>query len=62
MAIFDDPPKKPAIHEIGQDLALLSQDELRRRIGLLGDEIQRLEKAAAERGATKSAAEALFRR
>lgn len=62
MAIFDDPPKKQPVHEIGQDLSLLSKDELHRRIGILGEEIQRLEKAVSERGATKSAAEALFKR
>lgn len=62
MAIFDDPPKKQPAHEIGQDLSLLSHDELQRRIGLLQEEISRLKQAMAERGATKSAAEALFKR
>ncbi|MFZ1775246.1 MAG: DUF1192 domain-containing protein [Rhizobiaceae bacterium] len=62
MAIFDDPPKKQPAHEIGQDLSLLSRDELQRRVGLLQEEIGRLEQAMTERGATKSAAEALFKR
>ena len=63
MAIFDDEPKKkPRPHEIGQDLALLSVDELAERIALLRDEIARLEAERAAKGATKSAAEALFRR
>ena len=35
----DDRPKKRLVHEIGQDLALLSVEELRERITLLRDEI-----------------------
>ncbi|RTL92457.1 MAG: DUF1192 domain-containing protein [Hyphomicrobiales bacterium] len=63
MAIFDDEPrKKPRPHEIGQDLSLLSVDELSQRIAMLRDEIARLEEERAAKGATKSAAEALFRR
>ncbi|SFO49171.1 Uncharacterized small protein, DUF1192 family [Mesorhizobium sp. NFR06] len=63
MAIFDDEPeKKRRPHEIGQDLSLLSVDELAERIALLRDEIARLEAERAAKGATKSAAEALFRR
>lgn len=63
MAIFDDEPaKKVRAHEIGQDLALLSVGELTERIDLLRSEIARLEAELAQKGATKSAAEALFRR
>ncbi|TPK90322.1 MULTISPECIES: DUF1192 domain-containing protein [unclassified Mesorhizobium] len=63
MAIFDDEPrKKPRPHEIGQDLSLLSVDELSERIGMLRDEIARLETERTAKGATKSAAESLFRR
>ena len=63
MAIFDDEPsKKRRPHEIGQDLSLLSVDELSERIAMLRDEITRLEEERAAKGATKSAAEALFRR
>ena len=63
MAIFDDEPKKKARpHEIGQDLSLLSVDELSERIALLRDEIARLEAERTAKGATKSAAESLFRR
>ena len=39
----DDRPKKKIVHEVGQDLALLSVNELRDRIALLKDEIARLE-------------------
>jgi uncharacterized small protein (DUF1192 family) len=63
MAIFDEEPKKPASrHEIGQDLSLLSVSELSERIGVLREEIVRLEAEMKTKGATKSAAEALFRR
>jgi uncharacterized small protein (DUF1192 family) len=63
MAIFDEEPKKPAgRHEIGQDLSLLSASELSERIALLRDEIVRLEAELKAKGATKSAAEALFSR
>ena len=63
MALFDDEPlKKPKIHEIGQDLSLLSVAELNDRIAVLRAEIERLESELQAKGATKSAAEALFRR
>jgi uncharacterized small protein (DUF1192 family) len=63
MAIFEDEPKKPAkSHEIGQDLSLLSVGELQDRIALLTAEIARLEAELADKGSTKAAAEALFRR
>ena len=63
MAAFDDEPrKKPAVHEIGQDLSLLSVAELTERIGALKGEIARLEAELAAKGTTKAAAEALFRR
>ncbi|WP_315924781.1 DUF1192 domain-containing protein [Mesorhizobium sp. SP-1A] len=63
MAVFDDEPrKKPARHEIGQDLSLLSVGELNERIALLRVEISRLEAELKAKDTTKSAAEALFRR
>jgi uncharacterized small protein (DUF1192 family) len=63
MALFDDEPrKKPKPHEIGQDLSLLSAGELTERIALLRAEIERLEAELQEKGVTKNAAEALFRR
>jgi len=63
MALFEDEPvKKPAPHVVGQDVSLLSAGELADRIALLKAEIDRLEAERAARGATKSAAEALFRR
>ena len=63
MALFDDEPRvKPKPHEIGQDLSLLSVAELAERIALLRAEVGRLESELAAKGATKTAAESLFRR
>lgn len=63
MSIFDDQPiRKPARHEIGQDLSLLSVDDLTTRIGELKAEIARLEAELATKGTTRNAAEALFTR
>ena len=57
----DDRPKKKIVHDIGQDLTFLSVQELQERIGHLKSEIARLEAELAARGASKAAAEALFR-
>ncbi|MBX9453486.1 MAG: DUF1192 domain-containing protein [Neoaquamicrobium sediminum] len=63
MALFDDEPVKPKrVHEIGQDLSLLSVGELEERIGQLRGEIARLEAELQAKGSTRLAAEALFRR
>jgi uncharacterized small protein (DUF1192 family) len=58
----DERPKKKIAHEIGQDLALLSVAELNERIGLLKEEIARLEADIARKNATKSAADQFFKR
>ena len=58
----DDKPKKKITHEIGQDLTLLSAGELTERIGLLKDEIGRLEADMARKRATKSAADTFFKK
>lgn len=62
MSLFDDDrPLKKIAHEIGSDLSLLSVDELSTRIELLKAEIARLESEKAKKGASRSAAENLFR-
>ena len=38
----DDRPRKKVSHDIGQDLSLLSVEELSERIALLRSEIERL--------------------
>ena len=64
MAAFDDDdkPKKKITHEIGQDLALLSVDELAARVQLLHDEINRLEADMAGTRAKRAAADQFFKR
>ncbi len=63
MALFDEEPARPKrTHEIGQDLSLLSVDELSERIDQLQAEIGRLEGELRAKGSTRQAAEALFRR
>lgn len=57
----DDRPKKPTLHEIGSDLSLLSVDELDSRIGLLKEEIARLEAEKERKAAGKRAADSFFR-
>jgi uncharacterized small protein (DUF1192 family) len=58
----DDRPKKKVAHEIGQDLTLLSVEELGARVQLLHDEIQRLEADMTRKRATRTAADQFFKR
>ncbi len=63
MAIFDEAPKQPArTDQLGQDLSLLSVDDLGERIPALKAEIVRLEADMKAKGASRLAAESLFRR
>ena len=57
----EDRPAKKVAHEIGQDLALLSVEELNDRIALLKAEIGRLEGALAGKKASRDAAGKFFR-
>jgi uncharacterized small protein (DUF1192 family) len=57
----DDRPKKKISHEIGQDLSLLSVEELTERVALLTAEVARLEEAAKKKRASKDAANAFFK-
>jgi uncharacterized small protein (DUF1192 family) len=57
----DDRPRKKISHEIGQDLSLLSVEELTERIALLTSEIERLQTAAAKKRASKDAANSIFK-
>jgi len=58
----DDRPKKKLVHEIGQDLALLSVEELNDRISLLNDEVARLDAAVAKKRASRSVADQFFKK
>jgi len=57
----DDRPRKKITHEIGQDLSLLSVEELTERIALLTAEIGRLQEAATKKRALKNAADRFFK-
>ena len=57
----DDKPRKKVSHEIGQDLSLLSVEELSERIALLTSEIDRLQQAATKKRASKEAANSFFK-
>ena len=57
----DDRPRRKISHEIGQDLSLLSVEELSERIALLRSEIERLEAASAKKRASKDAANNFFK-
>jgi len=58
----DDKPKKKVAHEIGQDLTLLSVEELGARVQLLHDEIGRLEADMKQKRASRTAADQFFKR
>jgi len=58
----DDRPKKKILHEIGQDLTLLSVAELNERIAVLREEIARLEADIAKKQSVRSAADQFFKR
>lgn len=62
MAIEDDDrPRKKISHEIGQDLSLLSVEELTERVALLKTEIERLEQVATKKRASRDAANSVFK-
>ena len=58
----EDRPKKKIVHELGQDLTLLSVGELAERVKLLKEEIARLEANMATKQASKSAADMFFKK
>jgi uncharacterized small protein (DUF1192 family) len=64
MSIFseDDRPAPKPIHQIGQDLSMLSLAEIDERIAALRAEIERLSEMRARKDASRSAADAFFRK
>jgi uncharacterized small protein (DUF1192 family) len=58
----DDRPKKKIVHEMGQDLALLSVKELAERIALLKEEIGRLDAEIARKQASRNVADQFFKK
>jgi uncharacterized small protein (DUF1192 family) len=57
----DDRPRKKITHEMGQDLSLLSVEELNERIALLTSEVERLQAAVTKKRASKEAANSFFK-
>jgi uncharacterized small protein (DUF1192 family) len=57
----EDKPRKKVTHEIGQDLSLLSVEELTERIALMNAEIERLQQAATRKRASRDAANSFFK-
>jgi uncharacterized small protein (DUF1192 family) len=60
--IEDDRPAPKRAHEIGQDLSQLSVAEIDERVALLEAEIARLGEARLKKTASRSAADAFFRK
>jgi uncharacterized small protein (DUF1192 family) len=58
----DDRPKKKLVHEIGQDLALISVKELEERIALLRQEIERLEADISKKQSSRNLADQFFKK
>ncbi len=57
----DDKPRKKVTHELGQDLSLLSVEDIEERIAGLAAEIERLKADAAKKRASRDAANAFFK-
>ena len=57
----DARPRKKSAHEVGQDLSLLSVEELDERIALLTAEIERLQEASTKKRASRDAANQFFK-
>jgi uncharacterized small protein (DUF1192 family) len=62
MTMDDERPRKKLVHEMGQDLSLLSVEELADRIAALQAEIARLEAAMAAKKASRTSADQFFKR
>jgi uncharacterized small protein (DUF1192 family) len=62
MAIEDDDKlRRKVSHEIGQDLSLLSVEQLTGRIALMNSEIEPLQAAMAKKRASRDAADRFFK-
>ena len=59
--MFDDEIKTPKGHEVGMPIDTMSVEELTQRIAMLEGEIARLRAAIDARGATRQAADAMFK-
>jgi uncharacterized small protein (DUF1192 family) len=57
----DDRPRPKVIHQLGQDLSLLSVDDLNERIASLQAEVKRLEVEMMKKRASRDAAANFFK-
>ncbi len=57
----DDKPRRKVAHEIGQDVSLLSVEDLSERIALLTSEAERLKAEMAKKRASRDAANNFFK-
>ena len=57
----EKPLLRPTGHEVGQELSMLSIDELDERLELLQREIDRLREAKSQKEDSRAAASAFFR-
>ncbi|TCR70261.1 DUF1192 domain-containing protein [Bosea sp. BK604] len=64
MSIFsdDDRPAPKPLHQLGQDLSMLSLSEIDQRIEALNAEIERLKDMRTKKDASRSAADSFFRK
>lgn len=62
MDLDDLTPKKPKVHELGQDLSTYSEEELTALIETLEAEIGRVETVLQAKKSSRGAAEAAFKR
>ena len=58
---IEEPREISSRHEIGQDLSMLSIDELDERVEMLEREIARLKEARAGKESSRAAASAIFK-
>lgn len=58
----ENAPRRKVVHDLGQDLSLLSVEELSERIAALEEEIGRLRQAMAAKQASRDAADLFFKR
>jgi len=57
----DDRPRPKITHQLGQDLSLLSFDDLNERVAVLEAEIERLKAEATNKRASRDAAASFFK-
>ncbi|MES2750933.1 MAG: DUF1192 domain-containing protein [Pseudomonadota bacterium] len=57
----DDKPRPKITHVLGQDLSLLSVEDIEGRVAALAAEIERLKADAAKKRASRDAANAFFK-